>query len=166
MSAEVTFIKMREQDIPQVLKLAESVNLGFWSFESYRSEIKNENSVCVSAILKDVKLEDTTKEIIIGFIVARLIKLECYAELYNIAVKETHRNKNIGGNLLKLLIKTCQDNNLQKILLEVRRSNPVAIGFYQKMGFRVLAINKNFYNSPSEDALTMVKNLKSRLTKF
>ena len=78
-----------------------------------------------------------------------------YDEIYDrieidyILVLEEYRKKGIGTELLKYF------NNNQNISLEVRKSNIVAIEFYKKNGFRVVAKREKYYNG--EDALLMCR---------
>lgn len=78
-----------------------------------------------------------------------------YDEIYDrieidyILVLEEYRKKGIGTELLKYF------NNNQNISLEVRKSNIVAIEFYKKNGFRVVAKREKYYND--EDALLMCR---------
>lgn len=78
-----------------------------------------------------------------------------YDEIYDrieidyILVLEEYRKKGIGTKLLKYF------NNNQNISLEVRKSNIVAIEFYKKNGFRVVAKREKYYND--EDALLMCR---------
>ena len=44
--------------------------------------------------------------------------------------------------------------------LEVRKSNAAAIAAYQKNGFQVAGIRKDYYRKPAEDALIMWAELK------
>jgi ribosomal-protein-alanine N-acetyltransferase len=39
--------------------------------------------------------------------------------------------------------------------LEVRASNSAARSLYEKLGFEVLGVRKNYYERPREDALVM-----------
>jgi ribosomal-protein-alanine N-acetyltransferase len=39
--------------------------------------------------------------------------------------------------------------------LEVRRSNQAALRLYEKFGFAVTAVRRNYYSHPEEDALVL-----------
>ena len=45
------------------------------------------------------------------------------------------------------------------VLLEVRPSNYAARSLYNKLGFKVLGIRRNYYIDPREDAMLMGKSL-------
>ena len=69
-------------------------------------------------------------------------------EILAIATIEKYRNKGIAQELLDK-IKT------KDIFLEVRESNQVAINFYKKNKFNQIAIRKNYYSEPNENAIIM-----------
>jgi ribosomal protein S18 acetylase RimI-like enzyme len=73
-------------------------------------------------------------------------------EILNIAVKKTHRRKGVASALLEKLKEHVSD---KKIHLEVRESNLGAISFYERKGFKITGLRKNFYRNPTENALLM-----------
>lgn len=147
---------MTENHLENVFNLARGSKLSFWSYDDFKSEIGRDDSICLVA-------ESHQREVVkvAAFLTARLIMEEGCAELYNIAVQDTFKRKEIGKRLLEYLIKSCVVSNLNYILLDVRESNRPAIALYAKLGFRVLAIRKNFYNLPAENSLTMIRQLKN-----
>lgn len=149
-----SIVVMTAADVPQVYEISQKSNLSYWSVEDYRAELKIEDAICLVA-------KDQT-DIICGFAVMRLIRQtnnSNYLEINNIAVEEKYRNKGIGSNILLEIDKICRNNNLAKIFLEVRESNTNAISLYLKNGFRKSGRRKRFYSKPTEDALTMIKDL-------
>lgn len=85
---------------------------------------------------------------VIGYITAKKILNEY--EICNIAVEESAKRKGVATKLLSNLI---NENDFEKIHLEVRRSNEKAIKLYEKLGFVVNGVRKNYYKT--EDALLM-----------
>ena len=81
------------------------------------------------------------------------------AELQNIAVRKEYRGGGLGEKLLGLCLSEARKRNAEKILLEVRRSNAPALHLYEKAGFAVSGVRKNYYRQPLEDALIMAKDL-------
>lgn len=88
-----------------------------------------------------------------------LVAFICYsiyyerAEINYIYVKKEYRRFGIASDLIKNMIR--ENNNLENITLEVRKSNFNAINLYKKFGFCECAIRKNYYGS--EDAILMIK---------
>ena len=73
-------------------------------------------------------------------------------EILNFCVSEKYRNKGIGSKLFMIL----EDRHIGVISLEVRESNIGAIRFYEREGFRKVAMRKNYYSN-GDDAILMVK---------
>lgn len=142
---------MRESHLAEVFEIAQANNLSYWSPEDYKAETARDDSCCLVA-------ENNHKKVI-GFLVARLIMQESCGELYNIAVIDQYKRKGIGESLLSYLTNQCVMNNLGQINLEVRESNQNAIDFYLKLDFKTVGIRKSFYTQPTENAVTMIKNL-------
>lgn len=149
---DLKIVQITADDIEEVMKIQQKSNLSYWSIEDYKDEINRENSFSVVA-----KINKQT----VGFLVGRLIKEDYCAELYNIGVDLNFRRKKVGNKLLETFIKYCIANNLEKIFLEVRKSNETAIQFYLKHNFAILSKRKNFYANPTEDAILMVREISS-----
>lgn len=77
----------------------------------------------------------------------------------NIAITEKLRRKGYGEKFLKFIEKIATIYRIEKISLEVRRSNYIAQGMYRKYGYKVMRILKNYYQEEREDALVMEKKL-------
>lgn len=147
---EIQIIETKTQHLSDILCIASHSGLSCWSCEDYKKFLFSPQSVCLSAIVKD-KIK--------GFLTARLIIQEDYSELYDIAVNYTDRSKNVGSTLLEKLILITKENNIKRILLEVRATNLNAVNFYKKHGFTIIAERKNFYSNPQESGWTMEKIL-------
>jgi ribosomal-protein-alanine N-acetyltransferase len=91
-----------------------------------------------------------------AFLVARFSAVEC--ELENLVVAATHRHRGFGMQLLKCLIATARQRNVERILLEVRESNTAARALYEKLSFQVNGRRKTYYSNPREDALMFALN--------
>ena len=76
-------------------------------------------------------------------------------QITNIAVHPDHRGEGYGKAVTMALIRHAKNHHLASITLEVRASNAVAIGMYQKLGFVEVGRRKGFYTKPTEDALIM-----------
>lgn len=74
-------------------------------------------------------------------------------EIEYIIVHDDYRKRGIGSILLKELEKY----DIKNITLEVRESNKHAIKFYQKNGYNIQTIRKNYYDN--ENGYLMMKKL-------
>ncbi len=81
------------------------------------------------------------------------------AELMNIAVLPDFQRMRFASTLLEICIKEAKALNADKMMLEVRKSNTAAISLYRKFGFINVGTRKNYYKSPIEDAIIMIKEL-------
>ena len=68
-------------------------------------------------------------------------------------VKKEYRN---NGYSSLLFYKIINKNNYKNITLEVSKNNNVAINLYIKLGFKIVAIRKNYYKD--SDAFLMLKS--------
>lgn len=67
-------------------------------------------------------------------------------ELKNIAIVPKYQGKGIGKEILRQLTEECQKNGYQKVLVGTANSSIDNIAFYQKAGFRMEAIEKDFFS--------------------
>ena len=88
-----------------------------------------------------------------GYLVAQRIFPEI--EILKIAVKKSERRKKIATELFCALLGHAKAEKAERLILEARRSNIGAIGFYDKLGFEVDGFRENYYANPKEDAVLM-----------
>lgn len=72
-----------------------------------------------------------------------------------IATRPTRRGRGIGELLLIATMAEAMKLNSRNVTLEVRKSNVVARGLYQKYGFSDVGIRRNYYHDNREDAIIM-----------
>ena len=152
MSENIIVRKMIEQDLPDVLRIADESLLSHWSESDYRLQIGRPDSINAVASLD---AQNT------GFFISRLIIMNSSCELFNIAVEIKSRKKGIGSFLVEYLVKLCLEQEIRTVLLDVRQSNTQALSFYKKLGFEAIGKQKNFYTTPSDDALVLRLSLQS-----
>ena len=76
-------------------------------------------------------------------------------QITNVAVDKEYRGQGIGARLVESLVNHAKSNNLHILLLEVRQSNLPAQKVYSNKGFNQIAVRKNYYQHPKEDAIIM-----------
>ena len=79
--------------------------------------------------------------------------------IFNVAVRESYRNKGVATSLINELVTYGKKNNFSFITLEVRESNFPAISLYSKFGFIKAGERKDYYSNPKENAILMTKYL-------
>ena len=89
---------------------------------------------------------------LVGFLIYD-INYEIIDLLY-IVVEPIYRRKNIGFNLVKYLI---DNNNFEKIMLEVRCDNVNAIKLYKKFDFKIINIRKKYYGNTDAYVMELIK---------
>lgn len=86
---------------------------------------------------------------VVGFI--HFTKLYNSVDLVDIIVREDYQNQLIGSTLIDYMITNLDEDD--KIYLEVNTKNEKAINLYQKFGFKIINIRKNYYGL--DDAYVM-----------
>jgi len=122
-----------------------------WLESSFIGEMENRQISFPYVILY------TPQNRVIGYIIFWILGDE--AQISNFAVHPDFRGKGLGEDTLVRILGMLRNFKSRVVLLEVRPSNLSARRLYKKYGFRVLGIRKNYYQSPVEDALVMVKYL-------
>ena len=140
--------KMRDEDIDEVLLTEQSHNIHILSKNILKEDIKNKNYHYLVAKNGDKK--------IIGYIGISYILED--ADIISIVVHKDYTNHGIACLLLQEIFKFAEENNIKRIMLEVRNSNIPAQKLYEKHGFKHISIRKNYYDG-TEDALIYEKEL-------
>ena len=140
--------KMKDEDIEEALLTEQSHNIHILSKNILKEDIKNKNYNYLVAKNNDGK--------IIGYIGISYV-LDS-ADIISIVVHKDYTQKGIATLLLQEIFAFAKENNIQKIMLEVRRSNIPAQKLYEKHGFKQIAIRNNYYDN-TEDALIYEKEL-------
>lgn len=140
--------KMQDEDIEEALLTEQSHNIHILSKNILKEDIKNKNYNYLVAKNNDGK--------IIGYIGISYV-LDS-ADIISIVVHKDYTNKGIATLLLQEIFNFAKENNIQKIMLEVRKSNLPAQKLYEKHGFKQITIRKNYYDN-TEDALIYEKEL-------
>lgn len=134
------------ENLEDIFKIEESVFAHPWSLESLKNLMEDENSVAFVAV---------DNEVICGYCGVNTILDEGY--ITNVAVLENYRNQGIGRMLVNALLDFAKERGLAFLTLEVRKSNTPAINLYSKNSFEKVGERKNYYTSPTENALLMTK---------
>ena len=73
--------------------------------------------------------------------------------LLKIVVQNLHRGAGLAAKLFEQMLEAYPQKG---VYLEVKSSNTVAVGFYQKQGLRIMTKTRNYYG-PGQDAYKMFK---------
>lgn len=138
--------KMNETHLKAVMEIEQNSFSHPWSENSFSDEMKKDSSYLFVALQNDE---------VIGYAVMATVLDE--GSLLDIAVSKNHRRKGVAKELFATLCDIAKEKKLSFITLEVRSSNESARKFYEKSGFECVAIRKNYYSKPIEDAVLMTK---------
>ena len=83
------------------------------------------------------------------------------SHLLNLTVDVDYQGRGIGTRMLARILDLAQSDGARRLLLEVRPSNGPALRLYQRAGFKIIGLRKNYYPSATgrEDALVMSLDL-------
>lgn len=76
-------------------------------------------------------------------------------DIQTIAVTESLRGTGVGRALLDQLMRDAHELGANRVFLEVRADNPVAIGMYERSGFEHIGVRRGYYQPGNIDALIM-----------
>ena len=142
----IIIVKAGQNHLPGILEIENASFAAPWSPGGMMAELES------SDVRFFVAMDGET---VAGFGI-----LHCFgdeAEIFNLAVRPDRRSQGIGRMLLGELCRAADSGGVRNIYLEVRESNAAARGLYTKFGFRNIGRRKNYYDSPREDALLMVR---------
>ena len=115
------------------------------------SKYKENYSPIISEFTK--KYSYTVDNENVGFIIFDIIYDRC--EIIDVYTVEKFRNMGIASKLINEIINDYEINN---ITLEVSVDNCTAIKLYEKLGFKSVALRKEYYNGT--DAFLMLKEVR------
>ena len=135
----------KPEDIDRLYEIERAVFTPPWAYNALYSELINEDTFfpVASCDGRDV-----------GFLILR--RIVDVGEILNVAVSEDFRGLGIGQALLNAGLDYVRENKLTTVFLEVRKSNLPAISLYTKNGFIPTRLRRDYYTSPTEDAVEML----------
>jgi len=128
----------------------EAENPSPWAIEQLTSELNQENGWMFIA-------ESNTSGLIHGFAYGRSCAGE--AELLKIAVGRKYQRQGVAAQLMTHILGYLAAQGTDHCFLELRATNLPALALYERFGFCRMGLRKNYYASPSEDAITMKKTV-------
>jgi ribosomal-protein-alanine N-acetyltransferase len=130
-------------DLTRVIALERRVFPAPWSMAMFVLEFSKPTSVCVAAVIDDQ---------LVGYLICS--RYDTVWHIMNICVEPELRRTGIASALLRHLIARVADDDA-RYTLEVRPSNPAAIGLYEYHGFLAAGQRRRYYADNGEDAIIM-----------
>ena len=141
---------MTEHDLVEVCAIEEMCELSAWGWDAYYNEMRSQ----LDTIMRVARIDSPRVDYqLAGFIVARLIADELHVN--NVAVRPEFRGRGLGSMLLETTLEQGRLRHAKVAQLEVRAKNTAAQHLYRRCGFEVVGRRRNYYRSPTEDALLM-----------
>lgn len=138
---------MTKKHINQVLEIEEMSFSIPWSKKSLKDEITTNKFATYIVGLVDDK--------IVGY--AGMWHVINEGHITNIAVHPDYRRKGYATEIIHKLEEIAQLKEMIGLTLEVRVGNKEALKLYDKLGFKMEGIRKEYYSDTKEDALVMWK---------
>ena len=139
--------KMLARDLEEVMDIEHRCFSVPWSKEAFQMEVEK------NKFARYIVAEFETK--IVGYGGMWMIMDE--AHITNIAVHPDFRGRGFGDQLVEGLIHAAHGEGIQRLTLEVRKSNVIAQNLYKKYGFTLCGIRSRYYKDNEEDAIIMWK---------
>ena len=147
----INIVKVQEHHLPAILRLERQCFTLPWSENSFRFEMESPDAHFAAA-------EEAGE--LLGFCIMHRMCDE--GEIFNVAVSPEKRRLGVGNALIKDALCAAKRMGVKRLFLEVRKSNEIARRLYEKNGFSVCGVRKNYYDAPKEDAILMDAELPLR----
>jgi ribosomal-protein-alanine N-acetyltransferase len=135
-----------ETDLQGVLEVEAESFINPWTRDMYSWELQN-RAVC------HIFLVRTDECRVAGFCAFWLVFDEVH--INNVAMRPRFRAQGIGTALLRHVLGEARRLGARRATLEVRSSNERARRLYERLGFYVAGVRRNYYTDPVEDALIL-----------
>lgn len=142
--------------ISEIARIEKAYFSDAWSVASLEETFKHEHNHLVAVFDDGSTADDFVfqgREKLAGYLI--FSENSGDAELLRIAVDPDMRRQGYGGKLMEHFITSLEFMNTDKVTLEVREGNEAAINLYMIYGFEKIAVRKDYYFNPDEDAVIM-----------
>lgn len=133
-------------EIDAVLAIEDRSFTNPWTRDMYLAELANEG-VSFLFLARDARGD------VIGFCSFWHVVDELH--INNLAVDPAHRRHGVGAALITRVLEEAGRLGAKRVLLEVRRSNLGARRLYERFGFTIAGVRRDYYTHPVEDALVL-----------
>lgn len=135
---------MTPADLADVLAIEEQSFEFPWSDEEFRRCIRQQN--CIGLVAEAAGR-------IVGFVFYEIDRSQLH--VLNLAVDPRYRRRGVGASLMRKLMSKLSAGGRSRIQLEVRETNLPAQLFFRSLGFKAVAILRDYYEDAVEDAYLM-----------
>ena len=145
----ISIKNINEKDIDLCYEL-DSNTISLWSKKQWSHEFQKEGIKVFGVFFFNL---------LIGICVFHVVLDEAHINFF--AINQKYRKKGYGSQLMRYIIKQCENLNINKLFLEVSQTNAKAEKFYSRFDFSTVGIRRNYYKDGS-DALLKEKKLTTK----
>lgn len=146
--SEISFRRMEGKDLEKICALENAIFTDPWSMNAFKTDLENDMTFPFVA-----EFEQSVVAYASLYIVADEMQIG------NFAVAPGFRHRGVARKLMDEILRIAEARGCCSIFLEVRESNRPAQLLYASCGFVPAGTRKNYYHSPRESAILMVKEL-------
>lgn len=141
---------MRAEHLDRICRIEQTSFSNPWPRGSFLDDLGSPQARCTVALLQGT---------VVGYTIGWFVLDELH--VLNLAVDPERRRRGIAKELLRDLLAAADRQGCRHAALELRSSNLDARRLYQEYGFKPVAIRRDYYRCPTEDALVMLLDLGS-----
>ena len=165
--AELSFMPMHVADLDEVLAIEAVSHIHPWTRGNFSDSLAAGHWAYCIRPQTDQNNTQTETFLDPSVLWAYCILFPAVDELHllNITVSPKLRKLGIGSRMMAAIEGVAAQQNMPRIILEVRPTNESALALYQKLGYEQIGVRKNYYpanpgSGDREDALVMAKSIK------
>lgn len=143
---------LQSEEIETLVQLEHTLMTSPWSKEDFEYELLENPFAHIFVLKKEME--------IIGYV--DLWVMYEQAQIASIGIKKEEQSQGYGQKLLEFALSYARDAGVNMMSLEVRKSNQKAIALYQKNGFDIQSIRRDYYQDNHEDAYLMTKEMEGK----
>ena len=163
--SELSFLPMTSSDFDAVLAIESVSHLHPWTQGNFSDSLAAGHwAYCVRPQIEDV-IKGSYLDPAILWAYCILFPAVDELHLLNITVSPKLRRLGIGAKMMNAIEGVAAQQNIPRIILEVRPSNLSALKLYQNLGYEQIGLRKNYYpvdaaSGLREDAWVFAKSIK------
>lgn len=139
---------MIEDDIPVIAALEKELFPNSpWNEQDFRFEL-SQSSISVNLVLE-------IEQQVVGYVGMWLLGDQ--SQITTLGVSKAYQQRGCARRLMEEAEQMTREKKYPRISLEVRVSNIPAISLYKRLGYKEVAVRKNYYQDTHEDAYLMLK---------
>jgi ribosomal-protein-alanine N-acetyltransferase len=165
--AELSFMPMQAADLDEVLAIESVSHIHPWTKGNFSDSLAAGHwAYCIRPLLDQANISFGSyldPQVLWAYCILYPAVDELH--LLNITVSPKLRKLGLGSRMMVAIEGVAAQQNIPRIILEVRPSNESAFNLYKKLDYEQIGIRKNYYpanpeSGKREDAIVMAKSIK------